>query len=92
MWSLAGFVLDEDLSRVVFLSGIIFIVHESFGFCLMKHRKGTTKILLNSINDYADDLSILDGSMSKINELLEALRVQGARIGLKINVKKAMNK
>ncbi|XP_065575526.1 uncharacterized protein LOC136037037 [Artemia franciscana] len=38
--------------------------------------------------DYADDLSILDESVSKMNELLEVLRVQGARIGLKINVKK----
>ena len=38
--------------------------------------------------DYADDLSILDESMSKIKEFLEVLRVLGARIGLKINVKK----
>ena len=38
--------------------------------------------------DYADDLSILDQNMSKMNEILEVLRVQGARIGLKINVKK----
>ena len=33
--------------------------------------------------DFADDLSILDESLSNINELLEAMRVQGARIGLK---------
>ena len=38
--------------------------------------------------DYGDGLSILDESVSKINELLEVLRVQGARIGLNINVKK----
>ena len=39
--------------------------------------------------DYADDLSIVDESVSKMNELSEVLRVQGARIGLKkINVKK----
>ena len=38
--------------------------------------------------DYADDLSILDESVSKMNEFLEVLRVQGAKIGLKINVKK----
>ena len=38
--------------------------------------------------DYADDLSILDESVSKMNEFLEVLRVQGARIGSKINVKK----
>ena len=37
---------------------------------------------------YADDLSILDESVSKMNEVLEVLRVQGAKIGLKINVKK----
>ena len=38
--------------------------------------------------EYSDDLSILYESVSKINEILEVLRVQGARIGLKINVKK----
>ena len=38
--------------------------------------------------DYADDLNILVESVSKMNEFLEVLRVQGARIGLKINVKK----
>ena len=38
--------------------------------------------------DYADDLSLLDESVSKMNEVLEVLRVQGARIGLKINVRK----
>ena len=38
--------------------------------------------------DYADDLSILDESVSKMNEFLEVLRIQGAKIGLKINVKK----
>jgi len=40
--------------------------------------------------DYADDLVILVESMSKIDKLLEVLRVQGARINLKMNVKKAM--
>ena len=38
--------------------------------------------------DYADDLNILDESVSKMNQLLEVLRVQSARIGLKINAKK----
>ena len=38
--------------------------------------------------DYTHDLSILDESVSKMNELLEVLRVQGAIIGLSINVKK----
>ena len=44
------------------------------------------KILLDLV--YADDLSLLDESVSKMNELLEVLQVQGARIGLKINVKR----
>ena len=35
--------------------------------------------------DYGDDLSILDESVSKINELSEVWRVQGARICLEIN-------
>ena len=34
--------------------------------------------------DYADDLSILDESVSKINEILEVMRVQRARIGLSL--------
>ena len=38
--------------------------------------------------DYADDLSILDESVSKMNGLLKVLRVQGARIALDINFKK----
>ena len=33
-------------------------------------------------------MSILDECVIKMNEVLEVLRVQGARIGLKINVKK----
>jgi len=32
--------------------------------------------------DSADDLSTLDESVSKMNEFLETLRAQGARIGL----------
>ena len=38
--------------------------------------------------NYADDLRILDGNFSKMNKLLEVLRVQGGRINLKINIKK----
>ena len=45
-------------------------------------------IKLSSANHYTDDLIILDDSVSKMNELLEVLRVQGARVSLKINVKK----
>ena len=36
--------------------------------------------------DYADDLSILNGSVNEMND--HFLRVQDARIGLKINIKK----
>ena len=65
------------------------------GLCLKEHRKGNwrpqnqmgrKKMLLHL--HYADDLSILDESLSKMNEFLEVLQVEGARIGLKINVKK----
>ena len=45
---------------------------------------GKTFLYLN----YADDLSILDESVRKMNKILEILQVQGARIDLKINVKK----
>ena len=60
--------------------------------CLKEHRKRNgrplnqlwIKILLEL--DYADDLSTLDESVSKMNEPFEVLWVQGARMGLKINV------
>ena len=38
--------------------------------------------------DYAGDLSILDKRLSKTNEFVDVLQVQGARRGLKINLKK----
>jgi len=38
--------------------------------------------------DYAHDLRILDENVSKMNEVLEVLRVEDARKGLKVNVKK----
>ena len=38
--------------------------------------------------DCADGITILDESVSKMNGFLEVLLVQGARIGLKINIKK----
>ena len=40
--------------------------------------------------DHADDLSSLDENVRKMSELLEVLQNQGARIGLKITVKKTM--
>ena len=48
--------------------------------------KGLSNILKGL--DYADDLIILDENISKTNEFLEVLRVQGAKTGSKINVKK----
>ena len=39
--------------------------------------------------DYAYDLSFLDRNVSKINKLLKAFRIWGARIGLKLYVKKS---
>ena len=60
------------------------------GLCLKEHKKH--EIYWGSTTfqdiDYADDLNILDESVSKMNELLEILRVQSARIGSKINAKK----
>ena len=38
--------------------------------------------------DYTADFSVLDESLSKMNELLEVLQVQSDSIGLKIIVKK----
>ena len=38
--------------------------------------------------DFVDDLSILDESLRKMNELSEVFGVQGPRKGLKINLKK----
>ena len=43
---------------------------------------------LNRNQVVLDNLSIIDENVSKMNELLEVLRVQDARIGLKINFKK----
>ena len=51
---------------------------------LRNQRGGKTLLDL----DYAGDLSILDESGNKRKEVLEVLRVQSARICLKINIKK----
>jgi len=64
------------------------------GFRLKEHRKGNgrprnqigRKTLLDL--DYADDLNILDESVSKMDKILEVSRIRSARIGLKINAKK----
>ena len=59
-------------------------VIKSTGKAMGDHRiKWGGKTFLNL--NYAEDLSILDESVSKINELLEVSQAQGARIGLKIN-------
>ena len=83
----AGFVLNQELRMVVFYPPLMDFVLRSQGKAMGDHGiKWGGKTLLDL--DYADDLSILDESVSKMNELLEVLRVQGTRKGLKINVKK----
>ena len=72
-----------------------FYINHSDGLCLKEHKKGQgrprnqmgKKTLLDL--DYADDLSILDESVRKINEILEVMQVKSARIGLKINIQKS---
>ena len=88
----AGFVLNQGLSRIVLYhplygSFLTDFVLRSTGKATGDHgNKWGGKTVLNL--DYANEFSILDESVNKMNELLEALRVQGARIGWKINVKK----
>jgi hypothetical protein len=62
-------------------------VSRSTGKVMREHGIKWGSITFQDI-DYAEDLNILDESVSKMNELLKILRVQGARIGLKMNVKK----
>ena len=42
----------------------------------------------NLDSDYAEDLRILDENISKTNEFLEILRVQGTKTGFRYNAKK----
>ena len=51
-----------------------------------KESNGKEKTLLDL--NYADDLRILNESISSMNELLEVLQIQGARIFVKVTVKK----
>jgi len=84
MRSATGFVLNQELSRILFYPDFVL---RSTGKAIGDHGiKWEGKTLLDL--DYADDLSILDESVSKMNEVLEVLRVQGAKIGLKNNIKK----
>ena len=69
--------------RIILIDFVLKTVGKTMGVHGIKCRG---KILLDL--DYADGLSILDESLSKMNELLEVLQVQGTRIGLKIKVKK----
>ena len=88
----AGFLLNKKVSRVVFYPPFVWIILMDFvlrstGKAMGDHGiKWGRKTLLDL--GYADDLSILDESVIKMNEVLEVLRVQSTRIGLKINVKK----
>ena len=86
------FCIKSGVKQGCVLSPFIWIILMDFvlrssGKATGDHRiKWGGKTLLDL--DYADYLSILDESVSKMNEFLEVLRVQSARIGLKINVKK----
>jgi len=86
----ADFVLDQKrgcvLSSFVWIILIVFVLKRT-GKEMGGHGiKWGLKSLLDL--DYADDLSILDESVSKMNEFLQVLIVQGAKIGLNTNVKK----
>ena len=82
------FVLNKKLSRVVFYPPFIWIILMDFVLRSTEKAIGDHGIKWEGKTfldlDYADDLSILDESVSKMNESLEVLRVQGAKIGLKI--------
>ena len=69
----------------MFLNGLL-LQYQIHNQNLKKNLVIFSKFLLDL--DYADDLSIIDESIGKINELLEVLRFLNAKIGLKINVKK----
>jgi len=84
MWLVAGFVLNQEF--------FIWIILMDFALKSSEKAIGENGIIWGRKTfldlDYAADLSILDESMSKMNELSEVLRVHGDRIGLKINIKK----
>ena len=86
------FCIKSGVKQGCVLSPFIWIIFMNFiskstEKAIGDHRiKWGGKMLLDL--DYADDLSILDESLSKMNEFLEVLQVQGAKTGLKINVKK----
>ena len=84
------FCIKSGVKQGCVLSPFIWII--LMDFVLRSTEKGGHRIKWGGKSlldlDYADDLSILDESVSRMKEVLEILRVQGARIGLKINVKK----
>ena len=81
-----SFVLDQELKQDCVLSPFIWIILTGFVLRSTGEAMGDYEIKRGEKKlldlDYADDLSILDENVSKMNELLEVLRVQGARIGL----------
>ncbi|XP_065578645.1 uncharacterized protein LOC136039088 [Artemia franciscana] len=87
----SGFPIKSVVKQWCVLSPFTWIILMDFflwsrGKAMGKHGiKWGRKTFLDL--DYADNLSILDESLITMNELLEFLRVQDARIGLKINVK-----
>ena len=86
------FCIKSGVKQGYVLSPFIWIISLDFvlrstGKRIEDHRiKRGGKTLLDF--NYADDVSIVDESVSKTNEFLEVLQIQGARLGLKINVKK----
>ena len=68
---------------IIFMDFVLRKTGKAMGYHRIKCRGNTFLDL-----DYADDLRILDENLRKMNKVLEVLQVQGARIGLKINVKK----
>ena len=76
----AGFELNLELSRVVFYP---LYMDRFVGLCLKENRKGKGRIR-NQMGrktfldlDYADDLSILDESVSKMKEIIEVFASSG---------------
>ena len=72
-----GFVLNPELSRDHLMDFILRSTGKAMGENGIKWG-GKTFLDL----DYSDDLSILDETVSKMNELIQVLRVQVVRIGL----------
>ena len=86
------FCIISDVKHGCVLSPFIWIILMDFvlrrtGKAMGDHGVKWGGKIFTDLN-YADDLSILDESLSKANELLEVLRVLGARIDLKLMLRR----